>query len=50
MDPADPRTLHAALSAQGVKIFHHEEQLGLVNQGIKELGGRQAEFQEVIVT
>lgn len=50
MDPADPRTLHAALSAQGVKIFHHEEQLGLVNQEMQELRGRQAGIQEALST
>ncbi|KAK5883333.1 hypothetical protein CesoFtcFv8_019671 [Champsocephalus esox] len=48
MDSADPKTLHAALSAQGVRIFHHEEQLGLISQGVKELVGRQAELQDSV--
>ena len=50
MDPADPRTLHAALSAHGVKMIHHKEQLGMATQRIQELRGRQAEIQENIST
>jgi len=41
MDSADPKTLHAA---QGVRLFHHEEQLGLISHGVKELVGSQAEL------
>lgn len=50
MDPADPRTLHAALSVQGVTIFHHEEKLDKVSREIQELRGRQAGVQEELST
>ncbi|KAJ3607967.1 hypothetical protein NHX12_025018 [Muraenolepis orangiensis] len=50
MDSADPKTFHATLSAPGVKIYQHEEQLGSISQGVKDLAGRQAEFQDFVTS
>ncbi|KAJ3590628.1 hypothetical protein NHX12_008578 [Muraenolepis orangiensis] len=45
-----PKTLHTALSAQGVNIYQHQQQLGSISQRVKDLAGRQADLQDSVTS
>lgn len=48
MDPADSDPVRNALKKQGSRLQQHEEQLGSINQGVRDLHHRQGEFQASI--
>lgn len=50
MDPADSETVKIALRAQGTRLHQHEEQLGAINLGVRDLTGRQENVQASVNT
>ncbi|KAK5887876.1 hypothetical protein CesoFtcFv8_016436 [Champsocephalus esox] len=50
MDPVDSETVKIALRAQGTRLHQHEEQLGAINLGVRELTCRQENFQASVNT
>ena len=45
MDPADPDRFRAALRSQGTLLSQHDDQLKSIDQGVRDLSGRQESFQ-----
>ena len=48
MDPANPKALQTALSAQGSLIHQHQEQLTAIGHGVRGLSDRQEGFQTAV--